>query len=231
MARALQPDIVITDVMMPVMDGLEMTRQLKADIQTSHIPVIVLTAKDSDLDREDGYAAGADSYLTKPFSTQLLISRVNNILLSRERMANTAAPVMKLSSPVEPEAEAASETAPREEKIPEMTALDKAFLERLHNAVSEHISSENVDVAFLSDTMCMSRATLYRKVKALTGLSPNEYIRKVRMQVAEQLLAQGKFTVSEVSFKVGINSTPYFRQCFKEEFGVNPSDYLRSLGY
>lgn len=231
MARALQPDIVITDVMMPVMDGLEMTRQLKADIQTSHIPVIVLTAKDSDLDREDGYAAGADSYLTKPFSTQLLISRVNNILLSRERMANTAAPVMKQSSPVEPESEAASETAPREEKIPEMTALDKAFLERLHNAVSEHISSENVDVAFLSDTMCMSRATLYRKVKALTGLSPNEYIRKVRMQVAEQLLAQGKFTVSEVSFKVGINSTPYFRQCFKEEFGVNPSDYLRSLGY
>ena len=147
-------------------------------------------------------------------------------------MANTAAPVMKLSAaPASEEPAFAPEQAMPEAKAPEMSALDRDFLDRLHNAVSEHISSENVDVAFLSDTMCMSRATLYRKVKALTGLSPNEYIRKVRMQVAEQLLAQGKFTVSEVSFKVGINSTPYFRQCFKEEFGVNPSDYVRSLGY
>lgn len=231
-AHIVQPDIIITDIMMPVMDGLEMTRQLKADIQTSHIPVIVLTAKDSELDREDGYTAGADSYLTKPFSTHLLISRVNNILRSRENMANTAAPVMKLSAtPASEEPALAPEQVVPEAKAPEMSALDRDFLDRLHNAVSEHISSENVDVAFLSDTMCMSRATLYRKVKALTGLSPNEYIRKVRMQVAEQLLAQGKFTVSEVSFKVGINSTPYFRQCFKEEFGVNPSDYVRSLGY
>jgi len=233
MAHTLQPDIIITDIMMPVMDGLEMTRQLKADIVTSHIPVVVLTAKDDDLDREDGYTAGADSYLTKPFSTQLLISRVNNILRSRERMANTAAPAMKLSAPAAGDDDAA--VTEKEDKVevkePGMTALDRDFLDRLHNAVSEHISSENVDVAFLSDTMCMSRATLYRKVKALTGLSPNEYIRKVRMQVAEQLLAQGKFTVSEVSFKVGINSTPYFRQCFKEEFGVNPSDYVRSLGF
>lgn len=231
MARAVMPDIVLTDIMMPVMDGLEMTRQLKADIVTSHIPVIVLTAKDSDLDREDGYTAGADSYLTKPFSTQLLISRVNNILRSRELMANTAAPVMKLSAPQPPENnDEKAEAAPAEERpASEMSALDRDFLDRLHNAVSEHISSENVDVAFLSDTMCMSRATLYRKVKALTGLSPNEYIRKVRMQVAERLLAQGKFTISEVSFKVGINSTPYFRQCFKEEFGVNPSDYVRNF--
>lgn len=230
MARSIIPDIIITDIMMPVMDGLDMIRQLKSDIVTSHIPVVVLTAKDSDFDREDGYTAGADSYLTKPFSSQLLISRVNNILRARERLANTAAPVMKLSSqadaePVEPE-----EPKP-DEMAPEMTALDRDFLDRLHNAVSDHIASENVDVAFLSDTMCMSRATLYRKVKALTGLSPNEYIRKVRMQVAEQLLAQGKFTVSEVSFKVGINSTPYFRQCFKEEYGVNPSDYVKSLGF
>lgn len=230
MARTVMPDIVITDIMMPVMDGLEMTRQLKADIVTSHIPVIVLTAKYSDLDREDGYTAGADSYLTKPFSTQLLISRVNNILRSRELMANTAAPVMKLSAPQSEAGEVKAEAGHEDvAPAPEMSALDRDFLERLHNAVSEHISSENVDVAFLSDTMCMSRATLYRKVKALTGLSPNEYIRKVRMQVAERLLAQGKFTISEVSFKVGINSTPYFRQCFKEEFGVNPSDYVKNF--
>ena len=230
MAHTVMPDIVITDIMMPVMDGLEMTRQLKADIVTSHIPVIVLTAKDGDPDREEGYTAGADSYLTKPFSTHLLISRVNNILRTRERMANIAAPVMKLSAP-QPDAVDAESASVQEEvaSAPEMSALDRDFLDRLHNAVSEHISSENVDVAFLSDTMCMSRATLYRKVKALTGLSPNEYIRKVRMQVAERLLAQGKFTISEVSFKVGINSTPYFRQCFKEEFGVNPSDYVRSF--
>ena len=225
MARSIMPDIIITDIMMPVMDGLEMTRQLKNDICTSHIPVVVLTAKDDDLDREDGYTAGADSYLTKPFSTQLLISRVNNILRSRERQASAVAPVMKLSAPEEPVAD----TPEVAEETHELSPLDRDFLDRLHSAVSDHISSENVDVAFLSDTMCMSRATLYRKVKALTGLSPNEYIRKVRMQVAEQLLAQGKFTISEVSFKVGINSTPYFRQCFKEEFGVNPSDYVARM--
>lgn len=223
-AKTCLPDIVITDVMMPVMDGLEMTRLLKNDILTSHIPVIVLTAKDSDPDREEGYQAGADSYLTKPFSSQLLISRVNNILRARRRLAAEAAPLSGRKG----RQEAAPEPDDQQPvKGPEITPLDKDFLERLHTAVAEHISTENVDVAFLSDTMYMSRATLYRKVKALTGLSPNEYIRKVRMQMAEQLLATGKYTVSEVSFKVGINSTPYFRQCFKEEFGVNPSDYLK----
>ena len=149
---------------------------------------------------------------------------MNNILRTRRRLAAEAAPLSGRKG----RQEAAPEPDDQQPvKGPEITPLDKDFLERLHTAVAEHISTENVDVAFLSDTMYMSRATLYRKVKALTGLSPNEYIRKVRMQMAEQLLATGKYTVSEVSFKVGINSTPYFRQCFKEEFGVNPSDYLK----
>ncbi len=227
-ARTSMPNIIISDIMMPIMDGMEMTRALKSDILTSHIPVILLTAKNTELDREDGYRAGADSYLTKPFSSQLLISRVDNLLRAHRLLAARTAPVLKTGSEDVPQPDSTMETpAP----VPEATLapIDVEFLERLDRSVRDHISSENVDVAFLADAMCMSRATLYRKVKALTGLSPNEYIRKIRMQVAEQLLAEGVLTVSEVSFKVGINSTPYFRQCFKEEFGINPSDYQASL--
>lgn len=222
-ARATMPDVIITDLMMPVMDGLQMTRALKNDIVTSHIPIIALTAKDTDYDREEGYTAGVDSYLTKPFGTQLLISRVNNILRRRESMSTANGPLAKAPATNNtPETDGDIMTAN------EPSPLDREFLDRLNSAVSEHIASENVDVAFLADIMCMSRATLYRKVKALTALSPNEYIRKVRMQQARQLLLQGRLTVSEVSFKVGINSTPYFRQCFKEEFGMTPSEYLAS---
>lgn len=224
MARAELPDIIITDIMMPVMDGLEMCRRLKNDLQTCHIPVVVLTAKDSEPDREEGYASGADSYLTKPFSSRLLISRVNNILRERERLASMRAPEMP-----RPVAQAVAQ--PEEPShVPDINPLDKDFLDKLHASVEGNISSENVDVSFLADSLCMSRATLYRKVKALTGLSPNEYIRKVRMQIAARLITEGKLTISEISFKVGINSTPYFRQCFRDEFGVNPSDYAKKGG-
>ena len=137
------PDIIVSDIMMPVMDGITLCRQLKEDVRTSHIPVILLTAKDSLQDKEEGYEVGADSYL--------------------------------------------------------------------------------------SDKMCMSGSTLYRKMKALTGLSTNEYIRKVKMQNAERLLLEGKYNISEIAYKIGMNSTGYFRQCFKDEFGVSPSDYLKQF--
>ena len=172
------PDIIVSDIMMPVMNGITMCKILKEDVRTSHIPIILLTAKDSLQDKEEGYQVGADSYLTKPFSATLLHSRINNLLESRKR-------------------------------------------------IEARLSSEKIDIGYLADNMCMSKSTLYRKMKALTGLSTNEYVRKIKMQHAERLLLEGRYNISEVAFRVGINSVVYFRQCFKEEFGVLPSEYLK----
>ena len=110
-----------------------------------------------------------------------------------------------------------------------LSKLDNEFIEKITLLIEENLSSEKIDITYLSDKMCMSGSTLYRKMKALTGLSTNEYIRKVKMQNAERLLLEGKFNISEIAYKVGMNSTGYFRQCFKEEFGVSPSDYLKQI--
>ena len=224
-AYEIMPSLIVSDIMMPVLDGVEMMRKLKADVRTSHIPVILLTAKESDSDREEGYASGADSYLIKPFSSTLLQSRINNLLLQRmkltERFAGRPAPV------VSSEGESIAEK--RERLIKSLSEVDRRFIEKLNKAIIDNIPSENVDVNFLAGTLCMSTSTLYRKVKALTGISPNEYIRKTKMQLAENLLLDGQLTFSEIAFKVGMNSVVYFRQCFKDEFGMTPSEYLNHL--
>lgn len=217
------PDIIVSDIMMPVMNGVVMCQKLKADIRTSHIPVILLTAKDSITDKEEGYQAGADSYLTKPFSAGLLQSRISNLLTQRRLLSERFA-----IRPEKPEKQSMEEK--RAIITESMNKLDKEFMDKITNAITESLAtSENVDITVLSNVMCMSSSTLYRKVKALTGMSTNEYIRKVKMQLAEKYLLEGKYSISEIAFKVGINSSVYFRQCFKEEFGMSASDYLKKL--
>ncbi|MDO4181780.1 MAG: response regulator, partial [Bacteroidales bacterium] len=210
------PDIIVSDIMMPIMDGNEMCRELKKDVRTSHIPIILLTAKDSLADKEEGYQTGADSYLTKPFSASLLHSRIENLLQSRKQLAehfsnhniaNDKSTIMAES----------------------MSKLDNEFIQKIDLLIKERLSTDKIDIGYLADKMCMSNSTLYRKMKALTGLSTNEYIRKARMKYAEQYLLEGKYTISEIAFKVGINNLFYFRQCFKEEFGCIPSEYLKKL--
>ena len=216
------PDIIVSDIMMPVMDGITLCRQLKEDVRTSHIPIILLTAKDSLQDKEEGYEVGADSYLTKPFSASLLRSRINNLLESRK----------KLITQFQAQPVPGNQTDLNEKRIiiaEALSKLDNEFIEKITLLIEENLSSEKIDITYLSDKMCMSGSTLYRKMKALTGLSTNEYIRKVKMQNAERLLLEGKFNISEIAYKVGMNSTGYFRQCFKEEFGVSPSDYLKQI--
>ncbi|NDV80624.1 two-component regulator propeller domain-containing protein [Bacteroides sp. 51] len=212
------PDIIVSDIMMPVMSGTEMCRKLKEDVRTSHIPVILLTAKDSLQDKEEGYQVGADSYLTKPFSATLLHSRINNLLESRRRLAERF------------------NTNPgfnKEEKrallAQSLNKLDNEFIEKINQLIEARLSSEKIDIGYLADNMYMSKSTLYRKMKALTGISSNEYVRKIKMQYAERLLLEGRYNVSEVAFKVGMNSVVYFRQCFKDEFGILPSEYLKQL--
>ena len=210
------PDIIVSDIMMPVMNGIVMCRKLKEDLRTSHIPIILLTAKDSLQDKEEGYQVGADSYLTKPFSATLLHSRIHNLLESRKLLAER----FNTNSILIDKRAAVTES---------MNKLDNEFLEKINKLIEDRLSSEKIDIGYLSDAMCMSNSTLYRKMKALTGLSTNEYIRKIKMQYAERLLLEGKYNISEVAFKVGLNSTVYFRQCFKDEFGMAPSDYLKKI--
>ena len=211
------PDIIVSDIMMPVMNGIVMCKVLKEDVQTSHIPIILLTAKDSLQDKEEGYQVGADSYLTKPFSATLLHSRINNLLESRKRLTehfNGSEPHQTLDDK-------------RAQLAESMNKLDNEFLDKINQLIEARLSSEKVDIGYLADNLFMSKSTLYRKMKALTGLSTNEYVRKIKMHYAERLLLEGRYSISEVAFKVGINSMMYFRQCFKEEFGVLPSEYLK----
>jgi signal transduction histidine kinase/ligand-binding sensor domain-containing protein/DNA-binding response OmpR family regulator len=208
------PDIIISDIMMPVMDGIEACRLLKEDLRTTHIPIILLTAKDTLQDKTDGYNTGADSYITKPFSAGLLHSRVKNLIESRKKLAATFT-----SSPLQ------KQTIVTEA----LHQLDQEFLDKVIAIVEENLSSENISIGFIAGRLNMSNSTFYRKIKALTNQSPNEFIRKIKMHHAEKLLLTGKYTVSEIIFHVGINSSAYFRQCFKDEFGLTPTDYLKQF--
>lgn len=216
LAVKLVPDIIISDVMMPEMDGIEMCRKVKENICTSHIPVILLTAKDSLADKEEGYQTGADSYMTKPFSASLLRTRIDNLLEARRRLAERLAGQSSMD-------------VKRAVVAENCNKLDNEFLDRLTLIVEGNLSQEKLDVSSLAAKLCMSSSTLYRKVKALTGLSTNEYVRKIKMRNAEKFLLEGKYSISDITFMVGMNSTVYFRQCFKEEFGIAPSDYLKQL--
>ncbi|HET7733272.1 MAG TPA: response regulator, partial [Paludibacter sp.] len=208
------PDIIISDIMMPVMDGTEFCKIMKEDMRTSHIPLILLTAKDSLQDKTEGYSIGADSYITKPFSAGLLQSRVNNLLESRKKMAALFS---------------TSQTQKQATISESLSKLDKEFLDKVTAIVEENLESEQVNIAFIAERMNMSHSTLYRKIKALTNISANELIRKIKIQNAERLLLTGKYTVSEISFLVGISSSSYFRQCFKEEFGMSPTEYIKQI--
>ena len=210
------PDLVISDIMMPEMDGIELCRRLRQDIRVSHIPVILLTAKDSMDARSEGYEAGADSYLTKPFTGNMLRSRIRNLLESRRRLAEQY------------------RTALQERKDPAaagspLPAIENEFVRKLNELVEDNLSSEGLDVTWLAEQFNMSASTLYRKMKALTGISTNEYIRRIRMRKAGEMLASGNFNVSETAWNIGISSLIYFRQCFKEEYGCSPSEFRRRV--
>lgn len=208
------PDIIISDVMMPEMDGFELSKLLKADIRTSHIPIILLTAKDSIQDKTLGYNIGVDSYITKPFSASLLQSRMMNLLDTRRKLAELISKnTIKKSVSI----------------IDSLTEIDNEFIEKVRSIIEQNIDSDKIDVAFIAEKMNMSHSTLYRKIKALSNVSVNEFIRKVRISNAEKLLLSGKYTISEISYMVGINSVTYFRQCFKEEFGMAPSEYIKRI--
>ncbi len=207
------PDIIISDIMMPVMDGIEFCKQLKKDISTSHIPVILLTAKDSEVDKTEGYSIGADSYLTKPFSAALLKTRVNNLLEGRNKIASYFK----------------SEVYKKDLSSNSMAKMDNEFINQTITIIEENLGAEKIDIAFLAKQQNMSYTSFSRKVKAITGSTANDFVKDIKLQKAEQLLISRKYSISEVAFMVGYNSLAYFREAFKTKFGVLPSEYISNL--
>lgn len=205
-ARREVPKLVVCDVMMPVMDGLEFTKRLKADTATSHIPVVLLTARSLSEQRKEGYDTGADSYITKPFSGQVLLSRIENLLRSRIMLRSVFA--------------GDKQETEEEEKLNE---ADKTFVGRLRTAIQENLGDSDFSVERLGEEIGLSRVQLYRKVKALTGQTPVELLRKARLTKARQLLEKTEKSVSEIAYEVGFTSPSYFNKCFKDEFDINPS--------
>lgn len=209
------PDIIISDIMMPVMDGIELCKLIKEDVRTSHIPVILLTAKDSIQDKEEGYESGADSYLTKPFSAKLVHSRVHNLLESRKKLASLITNRTK------------GLKAEQSQEAIKLSRLDEEFLNRFTAIVEENIDMDKLDMSFMMDKMNMSHSTLYRKIKGLTGISCNEFIRKIRLKNSLRLLMEESLNISEAAYASGFNDLGYFRTCFKEEYGMVPSEYIK----
>ncbi len=223
------PDIIVSDIMMPRMNGIELTRRVKEDIRTCHIPVILLTAKDSVEDKEEGYDCGADSYLTKPFSARLLQSRIQNLLSSRRRLAELTvfrqSGTQELAELTVFRQSGTQETPPPETDEPTLNRLDREFLDKMNRIIEEHITTEDLNMDFMSDKMAMSYSTFYRKVKALTGMTAKEYILKRRLYHCAKLLQSGDYNVTEAATMTGFNDQNNFRIVFKKEFGVTPSAY------
>lgn len=206
------PKLVICDVMMPVMDGLEFTRQLKQNMATSHIPVILLTARSLAEQREEGYDTGADSYLTKPFSGSVLLSRVDNLLRNRTMLRSLFSGDKK--------EEAAEE---------QLGSRDQTFINRLRNSIRQNMGDSDFTVERLGEEVGLSRVQLYRKVKALTGQTPVDLLKKARLERARLLVEKTDKSISEIAYEVGFTAPSYFNKCFKDEFGVNPGA-LREQG-
>lgn len=202
------PDMIISDVMMPEMDGITMTGKLKKDIRTSHIPIILLTAKATDQAKITGLTTGADDYLVKPFNNDELQLKVRNMIASRNKIREKVRIEFM-----------------REGPAVEVMSADGKLLQKVKEAILNRLSDEQLSVESLAEEIGLSRAHFYRKITALTGLPVNELIQNFRLERAAQLLAQQWGPVSQVAYEVGFSNPSYFSKRFKEKFGVSPSEY------
>lgn len=209
------PDLVICDVMMPVMDGLEFTEQLKTNTATSHIPVIMLTAKNLEEHRAEGYEHGADSYITKPFHSKVLLARIENLLRQRQLLKNLYQ---------------GTKEAEKEISEAHLEDRDTQFLKQLQAIIQKNLSDSEFGVEDMGQQIGLSRVQLYRKVKAMTGSSVVDLLRKARLAKARRLLETRSMSVSEVAYEVGFSAPSYFTKCFKDEYGMLPGDVGNVLG-
>jgi DNA-binding response OmpR family regulator len=214
-ANEIVPDLIVSDVMMPVMNGLEFCQRIKGSTATSHIPVILLTARALSKHQIEGYESGADAYITKPFAADLLLARISNLLKNRVLLKG-------LFGSAEPKREAPDSNAAAPSTAE--PGREDAFMQKFRDFVERNMTDSDLSVETIGAELGLSRVQLYRKVKALTGQSPVELLRSARLQRGRQLLQSTDKTVSEVAYEVGFSAPSYFTKCFKDEYGISPSD-------
>ena len=211
MVKRHNPNLIISDVMMPEVDGLEFCKQIKADVEESHIPLILLTAKATDEARNEAMLVGANDFVTKPFSIDYLSLRVENMLTNQKRLHN----YFKKQVVLQPEEL-------------ELADPEKEFLRNAVELIEKGIIEPDFSVPTLSKEIGMSQSSFYRKVKGITGMSINDFIRNIRLKKAAQLMLSGRYNVSEAATEVGYSDLKYFRASFKKQFGETPSAFLAS---
>jgi signal transduction histidine kinase/DNA-binding response OmpR family regulator len=246
------PDIIISDVMMPEKDGIEMTRELRADMTTSHIPIILLTAKTTIESKLEGLEYGADDYITKPFSATYLQARVENLLMQRKKlqsfyrdslmhinMSVTSGELVALTKAMaeeerkivpEREEEQTQLQSQQQPTIPDMSPNDRKFMDKLVELMEQNMDNGDLVVDDLVRELAVSRSVFFKKLKTLTGLAPIEFIKEIRIKRATQLIETGEFNMTQISYMVGINDPRYFSKCFKAQVGMTPTEYKEKIG-
>jgi DNA-binding response OmpR family regulator len=210
--KQINPDLVVSDIMMPLMDGIELARKIKSETLTAHIPIVLLTAMGSEEKQLEGLKVGVNDYITKPFTFEILASRIRNLLAQQKLLQK------KFQKQIE--------VNPAEITV---TSVDEKFLKQALEAVEKQIDNPDFSVEDISRDMCMNRVTFYRKILSLTGKTPIEFIRSIRLKRAAQLLEKSGKSVSEIAYEVGFNNPKVFTKFFKEEFKVLPSQYAASI--
>ena len=202
-------NLVISDIMMPEMDGLELCEHLKSNVDYSHIPIILLTAKTTMQARIEGMKLGADAYIEKPFSVEYLKVCISNLLNNREKLraAFTHSPFVQTNSMA-------------------LTKADETFLKTLNDVVMENMENPDFGLDDMADLLHMSRSSLNRKIKGILDMTPNDYIRLERLKKAAQLLKEGNYKINEVCYMTGFNTPSYFAKCFQKQFGMLPKDFV-----
>ena len=216
------PDIIISDVMMPEKDGISMMRELRADLTTSHIPIVLLTAKTSIENKLEGLEYGADDYITKPFSAIYLKARVKNLLTQRQKLQELYREKLMSPSTVPSKEDVEEEL---ENQTPEMSSNDRKFMDKLIKLMESNMDNGDLVVDDLVQELAVSRSVFFKKLKTLTGLAPIEFIKEMRMNRAVQLIGVGEYSMTQIAYMVGINDPRYFSKCFKQKMGMTPTEY------
>lgn len=225
MASKYVPDLIICDVMMPVMDGLEFCRRIKQEITTSHIPVLMLTACTMDEQRTEGYESGADGYLAKPFNSRMLIMRCRNLIENRKRITHITNPAASTDKP-----SPASATLPKRNPATGVPDIDNEFYARFVELTNAELGNPDLNIDSLAAKLGIGRSQFYRKIKALTNYSPVELLRKMRLAKAREMLTATERSISEIAYEVGFSAPAYFTRVFRETYGESPSEMRERLG-
>jgi DNA-binding response OmpR family regulator len=211
-ATAEMPDIVLCDVMMPHITGLELCKKLKSNIKTGHIPIILITSRALSMQIQEGFNAGADEYITKPFRTSLLLLKINTLLQNRERLKNIYSKKFSLES-----------------LGIEVVSSDERFMDKISEIIQQNFANPDLDVDYIAKELGMSRTNLYRKVKSLTNLSTIDLIINVRLLTAKKMMIESDLSIAEIGYETGFNSPAYFTTSFKKQYGMTPKEFLETV--